>query len=119
MFRFMMCLAMAILGGGILAMSGDSQALGQDKKADSYIKVQARGKLETGIMAIGGETTGTLLRTKDGTLELDLAKNKLGDAAEKLNGKDVIVTGTLSIRKGVEIPQRLIVVVETIVAGDK
>ena len=100
-------------------MSTDSQALAQDKKADSYIKIQARGKLETGIMAIGGETTGTILHTKSGTLESDLAKNKLGDQAEKLNGKAVVVTGTLSIRKGVEIHQRLIVVVETIAAAEK
>ncbi len=119
MFRSMMCLAMSLLGLGIIWMAGDAPATGQDKKADSYIKIHARGKLETGIMAIGGETTGTVLKTKGGTLELDLAKNKLTDQAEKWNGKDVVVTGELSIRKGVEIRQRLIVIVERIVASEK
>jgi hypothetical protein len=85
------------------------------KKTDGYIKVEIRGKLQTGVVAIGGETTGTLVHTRDGTLELDLGKDqKLREAAEQLNDKTVLVTGKLTIRRGVEIRQRLIVTVATL-----
>jgi hypothetical protein len=70
------------------------------------------GTLRTGIVAIGGETTGTVIQTKKGTFELDLGKNKeLRDKAEKLKGKTVTVTGSLVIRKGVEVKVRKIIVV--------
>ena len=78
-------------------------------------KVDKTGKLQTGIVAIGGETTGTIIETKDGSFELDFAKNKEGKAllakAEKLNGKMVDVSGTLEIRKGVEVKERKIITV--------
>lgn len=74
------------------------------------------GKLQTGVFAIGGETTGIVLATKDkGRFELDLGKNKaLREQAEKLNGKQVEVKGTLMIRKGVEIKERRIITVTSV-----
>jgi hypothetical protein len=70
------------------------------------------GKLETGIVAIGGETTGVVLTTKNGRFELELGKNReLRDKAEKLNGKEITLTGTLTIRKGLEIKERRIITV--------
>ena len=75
-------------------------------------KVEMAGKLKTGIVAIGGETTGTSIETQDGVYELDLGKDKeLRKTAEDLNGQSVRVTGTLEIRKGVEVRERKIVVV--------
>ena len=45
-------------------------------------------------------------------------KTDLQAQAEKLNGKTGIVTGTLAIRKGVEIRQRFIVTVTTLKAAE-
>jgi hypothetical protein len=89
-------------------------------QGESYIKVEVRGKLQTGVIAVGGETTGTELQTKDGTLELDLTANKdLRALAGKLCGKMVLVKGQLTIRAGVEKPQRLIVKVASLQAAER
>lgn len=81
--------------------------------------VTVTGQLETGIMAIGGETTGTRITIdKQGSYELDLSANeKLEKAAQELNGKQVKVTGNLAIKDGVEIKQRRIIKVDTLVAA--
>jgi hypothetical protein len=82
------------------------------------VKVDIKGTLQTGIVAIGGETTGTIVKTKDATLELDLGKNEdLRAQAEKLNGKPVAVKGNLTIKRGVEVRQRLIVKVASLKAA--
>lgn len=75
-------------------------------------QVELEGKLRTGIVAIGGETTGTIIQVKKEFYELDFGKNKeLQQKAKKLNGKNVKVVGTLVIRKGVEVKVRRIVTV--------
>lgn len=90
-----------------LSQAGDNQ---KDAK-----KVELTGKLRTGIVAIGGETTGTILETKKGTYELDFGKQKeLRQKAEKLDGKNVNVAGRLDIRKGVEVKERRIVSVSSL-----
>lgn len=121
MGNFIMCQAkqlwtplivMALLGTGGIGLGGG-------KEEGTFVKVEARGKLKTGIVAIGGETTGTILATKDAKLELDLSANKeLQDRAQNLNGKVVLVTGMLHVRKGVETPQRVILAVATLKAAD-
>ena len=90
-------------------------ALAADKE------VQVRGTLKTGIVAIGGETTGTIVRTKAGTFELEFGKDKeLRALAKKLDGKEVVVSGPLQVRKGVEVKERRIITVKTLkAAGDK
>ena len=91
-----------------------------DKAEESYVKVEIKGTLQTGVAAIGGETTGTVIRTKNGTLELDLAKDKdLQAQANKLNGKTVLVTDSLTVRRGVEVRQRYIVTVASLKPADK
>lgn len=73
------------------------------------------GTLKTGVMAIGGETTGVILVTEEETLELDLGGNAdLMKNLEKWEGKKVTVIGTLEIRQGVEIPFRRIIRVKDI-----
>src|SRR3712207_4704396 len=77
--------------------------------------VALRGTLRTGIVAIGGETTGIILETKQGTFELSLGRNsRLHAVAEKLDGKRVDVTGTLRVREGVEVRQRRIITVNSL-----
>jgi hypothetical protein len=73
-------------------------------------KIEARGTLQTGVVAIGAETTGIVVKTKQGTYELDLGADKdLLKQADQLNGKAVRVAGTLEIRKGVEVKERRII----------
>jgi hypothetical protein len=103
-------LAATLLFAGVAAAAA--------KDDESYIKVEIKGKVKTGIIAIGGETTGVTIATKDGGLELEATGDQL-KALEKLDGKDAVVTGTLTMKKGVEIPgMRLIVKVATVKAAD-
>lgn len=80
-----------------------------DRSDSSYVKVEIKGVLKTGLVAIGGETTGFAIKAKDASLELDFGKDrKLRELAEKMSGKTVVAAGTLSVRQGVEVKQRLI-----------
>lgn len=96
-------------------------ALAADPPADESISVTVVGTLRTGIVAIGGETTGSTITARGVTWELDFGKNaELRKAAEKLDGKKVTVSGTLERRAGVEVKERWIVTVgELHVAGDQ
>jgi hypothetical protein len=113
--RIMLARMLLVIG---LVLGLTVPILAADKGEESYIKVEVKGTLQTGVAAIGGETTGVLLKTKDGTLELDLKDKEQRADAEKLNGKPVLVNGTLAVRKGVEIGQRLIVTVTSLKAAD-
>ncbi|VAX40407.1 hypothetical protein MNBD_PLANCTO02-365 [hydrothermal vent metagenome] len=94
------------------------KAAGNQKEKKDYVKVEVHGKLQTGIMAIGGETTGTRISANGITWEVDLGKNpKLRKKGEGLGGKKVVLTGLLTRRKGVEIRERWIVVIESIKKG--
>jgi hypothetical protein len=77
-----------------------------------YVRVEVRGTLETGIMAIGGETTGTTIRARGMTFELQIDRPALRREAERLSGRTVVVHGELTMRRGVEIGQRWIIVVD-------
>jgi hypothetical protein len=82
---------------------------------DDSIEVVVRGTLRTGIMAVGGETTGTTITARGVTWELDLRGRPEWTArAESLAGRRVIVTGTLEVRPGVERRQRSIVTVKSL-----
>lgn len=86
--------------------------------AEESIDVVVRGTLRTGIMAIGGETTGTTITSSGATWELDLRGNPDWAArAESLSGRRVVVTGRLEVRPGVERRQRWIVTVKTLEAA--
>ena len=86
------------------------QVVAQD--ADEYIKVEVKGKLNSHVVAIGGETTGVQITANGVTWELELGKDaKLRELAEKLNGKVVVATGELNVKSGVEIQKRWIVTV--------
>lgn len=77
-------------------------------------RIMVTGILRTGIVAIGGETTGTILETSNGRVyELQLGRYNPREAA-RLNGKQVTVTGMLMIKPGVEIPARTIIQVQSL-----
>ena len=93
-------------------------AADKDDPKDSYIKLTAKGTLKTGIAGIGGETTGIILQTKDGIVELDIKDKDLLKKAEGLNGKVVTVTGNFAIKPGVEVKVRNIVTVDSLKGED-
>lgn len=76
-------------------------------------KVEITGKIQTGMMAIGGETTGVILNSSEGTFELKLAE-KMTESALDYDGKLVRVTGVLSTVSGIEIKKRRIIEVKKI-----
>lgn len=87
----------------------------QGKEPASFVKVEAKGIMKAGVVAIGGETTGFQLETKDASLELDFGRDReMRARAEKLDGKIVLVSGKLSVRRGVERTMRLIVTVSSL-----
>jgi hypothetical protein len=79
---------------------------------DDAITIQVVGTLHTGLVVIGGETTGTEVRSKGRTWELEFPQNtKLKQSADTLNGKRVSVEGSLEYREGVELKGRWIITV--------
>lgn len=94
----------------LLAAAAFSTAGERGKGKGGGKNVELQGTLRTGIFAIGGETTGVTLTTAKGTYELDLGKDEgLRAHADKLDKKTVRVTGSLTVRKGVEVKERRIV----------
>ena len=84
-----------------------------EKDAGGSIEIDMVGVVRTGVMAIGAETTGTTITALGFTWELDLRGNKDFTAlAEKSNGKELNVKGTLTVKQGVERGRRVIVVVK-------
>ena len=69
------------------------------------------GTLKTGIMSIGGETTGATLTTGKGVVyEVDFSKNaELAKLADSLSGRHVVVTGEMETVKGVETGERHVI----------
>ena len=107
---------------GLLVAAVASVAAGDGRTgggaADESIEVVVRGTLRTGMMAIGGETTGTTVSARGATWELDLGSNPKWKAqAESLSGKRVVVTGSLEVRPGVERRQRWILTVKSLEAA--
>ena len=59
-----------------------------------------RGTIRTGLMAIGGETTGITLTTTDAVFELR-ADGALADSVNASNGREVTVRGRLRVIEGI------------------
>ena len=73
------------------------------------------GRITTGMMAIGGETTGVILSAGPERFELQAADQMLRRRLQELSGKTVTVRGTLETRPGVEIRSRRIIIVREII----
>jgi len=80
-----------------------------------YAKVEIKGIIQTNMVAIGGETTGIVVKAGDLSWDLDLGENRvLQELAERLNSKTVLVKGMLKRVKGIERDERNVVVVESL-----
>ncbi len=76
-----------------------------------YVKVEIRGRFKTGMVAIGGETTGMTVTADGTTLEVDIPEDKaqLRKQVDALDGKAVLIKGSLRVKDGVETGKRIIV----------
>ena len=104
-------LFLAILLLTITTFTRTATAAAPKKPAvEESIEVSVVGTLHTGIMAIGGETTGTTITAKGVTWELDFGKQTdLRALANSLDKQKAAVKGTLERRAGVEVHDRWIV----------
>jgi hypothetical protein len=84
-------------------------ATAADKEKEDGAKIDAIGTLKTGVFAAGGETTGTILTTKDTTYELDFTSKEIRENATTLDGKRVRVSGKLIVKRGIEVGERRII----------
>jgi len=109
-----------LLSAAVLVCLLAVPAPGADKGKEGPKKVEVKGTLRTGVVAIGGETTGTVIDTKAGRYELELGKDKaLRAKARRLDGTPVVVAGTLEVRKGIEVRQRKIITVTSLKGADE
>ena len=107
-----MGLEVVVLWLAVLAPSPARPAASAD---GDYVKVEVRGTLRAGMVAIGGETTGTLIRARGARWELDLSQLRDGPArAAALDGRTVVVKGSLEVRPGVERRERTVVTVTSL-----
>jgi hypothetical protein len=102
-----------IIGTGAVARAAEPLAA----NGEQYIKVEIKGVLKTGVVAIGGETTGITITAGKVTWELEIKGQTLLALAQQLDGKTVLVKGELHVTSGVEIPVRSILTVTELKAG--
>ena len=69
------------------------------------------GTVHTGIVAVGGETTGIVLETAKGKFELKAATDAVLADLKKADGQRATVRGTLARQPGVEKTERVIITV--------
>lgn len=96
---------------GIKSVNGVAVPMAAD--ITDSIHVTIIGTIETGMMAIGGETTGTMITSNNVSWELQVPK-ALRDQVEAFNGRKAKVKGELNKKAGVEIRERWIVTVESV-----
>jgi hypothetical protein len=102
---------------GLLILSAMTLFSQEPKPRDSeeFIKVTVAGTIRTGVVAIGGETTGVTIKSKNATFELEFGKNSdLRKQADLLNGTSAIVEGALDRRSGTEVKERWIITVTAV-----
>jgi hypothetical protein len=118
--RLSLIATVAIFGAAVFLSPAAPEGGGKGKAGESGQKQMQvfEGTLQTGVMAIGAETTGVTLTTASGEVyELDLKNPKLKQSAESLNGKKVSVEGIYKPRPGVEVKERRIIDVKRLAAA--
>ncbi len=103
---------------GVLIVSAFVFAVERAKPNEPPISVECHGQLRHGVVAIGGESTGTTI-TFDGTIwELDLKDDAARAFAESHHKKSVTILGSLRRVTSIEVPARWIVSVEQLSERD-
>jgi hypothetical protein len=82
----------------ILAQTAGEKATPKDTTKDSAetsVTVRCRGRLRHGMVAIGGETTGTTITFHRTIWELNLPDEDTRQLADRMNKEVVVITGSL------------------------
>ncbi|MEL7499946.1 MAG: hypothetical protein AAFN77_20250 [Planctomycetota bacterium] len=109
-------LLMLIDREGIDTVNGKPVPVPVDANAvEDSIVVEVVGTVTTGIMAIGAETTGSIIRSGEVEWELDFQTAQQLAFAKKLGSQKARVRGQLLQISGVEIKTRSIILVSSIV----
>jgi hypothetical protein len=85
------------------------EELPKGKPKAAAVSVECHGRLRHGVVAIGGESTGTTITFQQVTWELNLSDNASQEFATRNHKEPVIVTGTLRRVEGIEVRDRWIV----------
>ena len=93
-------------------------AMADDTCPEPSVSVKCCGRLRHGVVAIGGETTGTTITFNRIVWELQLRDDAAREFAEKHNKDSVVVTGTLRKISGTEVKTRWIIDVKTLSERD-
>ena len=101
----------SVFGKPIPAAEQDPAA---DQSPTDSINVVVIGTLNTGVMAIGGETTGTTITANGLTWELELQDAKQFEFAKQNAKKRVRAAGELVQFEGIEGPNRQVVLVSSL-----
>ena len=99
----------------LAAIVGTSSAESPPKPVE-FIIVELSGKIEVGLVAIGGETTGSESSALGWKFELDFPNRQFATTAGELaqSEKPAYVKGRFRLVKGVERPDRWVIDVTTI-----
>jgi membrane-associated protease RseP (regulator of RpoE activity) len=82
--------------------------LGSANPGIGPVPITLTGRLKVGVMAIGGETTGVTLSTPDGqSYDLDFGAGR--PPGRIADGREAVVSGTLTTARGPERPTRRLV----------
>jgi len=93
-------------------------AMADDTPPEPSVLVECRGRLRDGVVAVGGETTGTTITFNRVVWELQLNDDIQRKFANEHSKEPVIVTGKLRKSAGTEVRVRWIVDVRTLSERD-
>lgn len=94
------------------------EVLPKKKSTESSVSVECHGRLRHGVVAIGGECTGTTITFQNMSWELQLPDESTREFAARQHKQPVVVTGTLRKIEGTETRVRWIVDVTKLTEAD-
>jgi hypothetical protein len=103
--------ALAASAAGVLALAGGCAS--GSKSADAGLD-QIEGELTSGIVAIGGETTGWAIFPKHFDEPVDVVVSSVKGKAERYDGDDIVAYGTWEVRNWTERGRTEIFVIQKI-----
>ncbi|MEZ6046487.1 MAG: hypothetical protein R3C11_13135 [Planctomycetaceae bacterium] len=104
------------LGLAVYAQQEPAQPAAAVSNVPDSIEVKVVGTLSTGVVAIGGETTGVTITSGNITWEVDFSQApEMGKMAQELVNSKVMLEGNLERRAGVEISSKDIVIARNLV----
>ena len=109
-----------LIAGLCLLMCAFASAVdsAEQKDVEQSVTVRCHGKLRTGIVSVGGETTGTTITFHKWVWELNLQDEETVGFSENHNKEPVTAIGTLRKVHGTETKTRWIIDVQTLEERD-